>query len=152
MVPSIILSASVSSTLNLKLSTACTLSGECALCSGFGIFMSQLDGGDKLRFATQQSDIGKKLAANSGWVNHSDDLSTMLVVHTPTKAIWIKSSAALRTLLVYNAWFLPLVAFGWAIPTGVRDGIYEFVARNRIAWFGSKPLEPSVRFERKILR
>lgn len=47
----------------------------------------------------------------------------------------IKSSAALRIFVTLG---LPwsLLSVGYALPRVLRDALYDFVARNRVRWFG----------------
>ena len=60
-----------------------------------------------------------------------------IILINPGVAYYIKSDAALEIARGLKGYSLLPVLFGW-IPKGIRDGIYDLVARNRYRMFGKK--------------
>jgi len=107
--------------------------GFCNLCNTSIQRIIKHDKKDNFRFAPLQSEIGEQLAAKKK-INRNQTDSMVLV--EPNGAAFTKSSAALRIAkkLPFYAWlriFLPL-------PTKLRDGVYDLIAKNRYRWFGKK--------------
>lgn len=107
--------------------------GVCNLCNGAITFIIKRDKKDVFRYAPLQSEIGKKLAAK-----HDIDLQKVdsIILMTNNKAV-SKSTAALRIAQqLSGAW--PLFIVFLIVPTFIRNGVYDFIARNRYKWFGKK--------------
>lgn len=107
--------------------------GVCNLCNGAITFIIKRDKKDVFRYAPLQSEIGKKLAAK-----HDIDLQKVdsIILITNNKAV-SKSTAALRIAQqLSGAW--PLFMVFLIVPTFIRNGVYDFIARNRYKWFGKK--------------
>lgn len=107
--------------------------GVCNLCNGAITFIIKRDKKDVFRYAPLQSEIGKKLAAK-----HDIDLQKVdsIILITNNKAV-SKSTAALRIAQqLSGAW--PLFIVFLIVPTFIRNGVYDFIARNRYKWFGKK--------------
>ena len=107
--------------------------GVCNLCNGAITFIIQRDKKDIFRYAPLQSEIGKELAAK-----HHIDLNKVdsIILVTEDKA-YAKSTAALRIAKQLSAGW-PLLAVFLILPRFLRDGVYDFIARNRHRWFGKK--------------
>jgi len=117
--------------------------GVCNLCNGFVRFTIKRDVKKKIIFcplqdsaavelrkkSDQEHDITSVIALSQGkYYQHSD--VTFLIVRTLGGA-W---------LLLYPLKY---------IPSGIRDSIYHWVARNRYKWFGKKEAcEPITDVER----
>jgi len=123
--------------------------GVCNLCNGAVQFIVRRDTGDRFRFAALQSEVGRELCR----ARHIDTtLVDSIILIDPGTAYYIKSDAALEIArdLKGTGW-MPLV-FGW-IPLGVRDAVYDLVARNRYRWFGKKDqcMIPTPELQEKFL-
>ncbi|MBO9620009.1 MAG: DUF393 domain-containing protein [Niabella sp.] len=106
--------------------------GVCNLCNGAVQFIIKRDKRGVFRFASLQSEIGKKLLAQ--YLIPSNYGSIVLI--EGNKA-WTKSTAVLRlSRRLSGAW--PLLYLCLAIPRFLRDPVYNFVARNRYKWFGRR--------------
>lgn len=134
--------------------------GVCGLCQRWVRFLLQRDKAQTLRFAPlqgetiKQAPIGVKLAAGLSPESVGPDVgvtaelpSVIFVVRagTPDEQIFTRSEAALR-LLEHLGGIWRVVSWLRIIPRGVRDGIYDFIARRRYRWFGkdeSCPLPPT---------
>ena len=132
--------------------------GNCALCHGFTKFVAGRDSGDKVRFATQQSDVGRALLKSH---NQPIDLSTIVVIELSDggseqeqaqSECFTKSTAVLRTMRHLGGLWWLLAAF-LIIPTFVRDFCYDLVARNRIRIFGATRAcgLPDIKTKKKVI-
>ena len=111
-------------------------------------FVIRRDKRNIFQFATLQSHSGKKLLEeyNINWKE-----SDSFVIIENGKAFQ-KSSAALR---LYNKlpWYWKWTQVFWIVPKFIRDGVYNFIARNRYRWFGKKEqcMIPTARLKQKFL-
>jgi predicted DCC family thiol-disulfide oxidoreductase YuxK len=107
--------------------------GHCMLCSGFVRFALRQDRKQKLRFLAAQTLLGSALYAHFGL--RTDEYDTyVLLEHQQAR---VKSDAALRIFgLVGFPW--SMICVGRVLPRGIRDSLYDWVARNRIRWFGRR--------------
>jgi len=63
----------------------------------------------------------------------ADDLSSVVLIEAGK--IYVRSTAAFRILRHLSA-PLPLLAWLIVLPPPLRDGVYDWIARNRYGWFG----------------
>jgi predicted DCC family thiol-disulfide oxidoreductase YuxK len=103
--------------------------GVCNLCNGAVRFIIARDPGARFRFASLQSDVGRRLL--------KDDGPPETIVLLEKGKIYSKSSAVLRI-----AWGLrfpwPLLYAFIVVPRPLRDLVYDWVARHRYRWFGKQ--------------
>lgn len=106
--------------------------GQCVLCSRFVAFCLKRDPEGRLKFASAQSAVGRRVVAALGLPDDTLDRTILLfeddTVHTRSTAVL----RALRHLKGPARWLYPLVL----VPKILRDPAYDIVARNRIRWFG----------------
>ena len=108
--------------------------GVCNLCNGFVQFVIKRDKNDVFRYASLQSEIGEQLISERGIDTKTID-SVILI--EPGVAYYLKSDAALqigRELKGYRTLSRVLIL----IPRGLRNIVYDLIARYRYAWFGKK--------------
>lgn len=108
--------------------------GVCNLCNGFIQFVIKRDTADTFRYASLQSEIGKKLLGERGIDSNSID---SVVLIEPGVAYYIKSDAALQ-IGSHLKGFRTISRILYLIPSGLRNIIYDLIARYRYAWFGKK--------------
>ena len=108
--------------------------GVCNLCNGAVNFVIKHDENDVFRYASLQSEIGKKLLSERGLDEEKID-SVMLI--EPGKAFYRKSTAALKIAEHLSGGFKLFKIF-MIVPSFLRDGIYDFIAGHRYKWFGKK--------------
>ncbi len=109
--------------------------GVCNLCTGTVTFIIKRDGKDKFRFASLQSEVGKQLMEE----RHIDPSSNnSIIVIEPQVAYYVKSTAAIEIAKELGGLWPVLQVFSYIFPEGIRDSIYEFIAKNRYKWFGKK--------------
>lgn len=104
--------------------------GVCNLCNGWIRFILKREKNQLYRFASLQSDVGKKLLNDH---NISKNLTSIVLIAEGNA--YQKSDAVLRICANLNyPWYLGR----WLLtmPKTLRDRIYDFVATNRYKWFG----------------
>lgn len=106
--------------------------GNCNLCHRSVQFLLQRDRVGRFRFASLQSQAGRDAIAAVAQSDLPD--SIMLIRGGKLK---VKSTAALAIARGLRfPW--PLVSVFWLVPYPLRDLVYDWVARNRIRWFGKR--------------
>jgi len=108
--------------------------GVCNLCNNFVQFVIEKDAEDIFRFASLQSETGKRLLAERGMDTNTLD---SIVLIEPGVAYYIKSDAALQVGMNLKG-YRNLSKVLNLIPNGLRNIVYDFVARNRYRWYGKK--------------
>ncbi len=104
--------------------------GVCVLCSGWVKFILARDCAQRFRFASIQGDYGRRLALRLG-LDPADPQTNAVVLGG---RVLFKSDSALGVLgeLPGWRWTRPLRA----LPRGLRDWVYDRIARNRYGLFG----------------
>lgn len=103
--------------------------GVCVLCSRWVRFVAQRDAG-RFRFTAVQSPYGHDLAARLGINTDAPETNAVVL----GGVAYFKSDAALAVLGTLPGW--SFVRAGRVVPRGVRDGLYDRIARNRYRLFG----------------
>ncbi|ONG55829.1 thiol-disulfide oxidoreductase [Pseudoroseomonas deserti] len=106
--------------------------GDCALCDGVVRFVLRHERDDRLRFASAWSAAGLALAATHGLTR--EDLRRSFLYVGDGRAL-TRSAAALALARHLRAPWSGLRLLG-ALPRPLRDGVYDRVARHRLALFG----------------
>ncbi|MCG2461351.1 DCC1-like thiol-disulfide oxidoreductase family protein [Flavobacteriaceae bacterium F89] len=123
--------------------------GVCNLCSGAVRFVVKHDRNDVFRIAPLQSVIGRKLMVDR---KIDPDQTTSVVLIDPGKAYYTKSTAVLKIGREFGGIWKSL----WLLerlPVGLRDWIYNLLAKNRYRWFGKKEecMVPGPKLKTKFL-
>ena len=105
--------------------------GHCGLCSGLVQALLRLDDRAVLRFAPLQSAFAKTRLARHGL----DPEALATVVLEAGGRAYVRSDAALRALALLG-WPYRAAAALRVLPQGLRDGVYDWVARHRYRVFG----------------
>jgi len=106
--------------------------GECALCTGSVNFVLDHDRNKKIQFASLQSPPGQALLEFFGLP--MEDFDSFMVVEE--NLCFTKSAAVARLGIHMGGPWKWLARASMIVPTFLNDGIYSFVFRNRIRWFG----------------
>ena len=107
--------------------------GVCNLCNGAVQFIIRHDKRKNFVFASLQSDEGQKLLKQYNFpVN---ELNTFILIEEG-KA-YTRSTGALKVAKKLNG-LLPILSGFLILPASFRDGIYNWVGKNRYKWFGKK--------------
>ncbi|WP_275316798.1 thiol-disulfide oxidoreductase DCC family protein [Tenacibaculum bernardetii] len=108
--------------------------GVCNFCNNTVLWIIRFDKKNKFVFASLQSDIGKKITNHLGIDTLKIDA---IILYAPNISYEIKSTAALKIMNKFGGfWKLTQVFF--FIPEGIRNIVYDFIAKNRYNWFGKK--------------
>lgn len=107
--------------------------GVCNLCNASVQFVIRHDPRHHFRFASLQSEYGKKILAEHQLP--PDDYGSFLLLEDGR--LYKQSTAALRVARKLNAAW-PLLYGFVIVPPFIRNAVYNFVARNRYKWFGKK--------------
>ncbi|HXL54717.1 MAG TPA: thiol-disulfide oxidoreductase DCC family protein [Chitinophagaceae bacterium] len=107
--------------------------GVCNLCSGFVQFIIKHDPRHQFRFASLQSEFGKKVMQYFGLP--VDQFNSFILLEDGK--IYTRSTGALRVAKKLNRSWSLLYSF-IVIPRFIRDSVYNFIARKRYKWFGKK--------------
>lgn len=108
--------------------------GVCNLCNNAVNFIIERDQNDIFRFASLQSEVGRKLTMERGIDPEAMD---SIILIEPGVAYYQRSTAALEISKDLSGGYSFLKHFSF-LPEGFRDGIYNFIANNRYKWFGKK--------------
>ena len=107
--------------------------GVCNLCNGAVQFLIRRDRKDVFRFASLQSEPAQSLL--KGHQLKSDQFDSIVVVKAGR--VYERSDAV---MILADALGFPwkLMVAGKVLPRFLRDGLYNFIARNRYRIFGRR--------------
>jgi predicted DCC family thiol-disulfide oxidoreductase YuxK len=107
--------------------------GVCNLCSSSVRFILKHDKKNQFLFSSLQGKTGQAYLKKFNLP--VDAFNSFMLVEG--EKLYTRSSGALRMLkYLGNGWQL-LYAF-IIVPKFIRDGVYNFIAKNRYRWFGKK--------------
>ena len=107
--------------------------GVCNLCNGSVQAIIRKDKNDVIKFATLQSETGKQLLKDRGLAEGE----TNSIVYIKGDQYFLRSDAVLEIgKTLGRGW--GVFYFLKFIPSQIRDGMYNLIARNRYKWFGKK--------------
>ena len=107
--------------------------GECNLCNNWVNLVIRFDKKQRFKFCTLQSQIGRKLIGKQ----FSLDTFPETVLLLENGKLYTHSTAALN-IVQHLAFPVSLLAVFKIIPVKMRDGMYNWIARNRYKWFGKR--------------
>jgi predicted DCC family thiol-disulfide oxidoreductase YuxK len=111
-------------------------------------FIIRQDKKNVFLFAALQSESGRKLLDQYKIDWRAND---SFVTIQNGKA-YMKGNAALK---LYNKlpWYWKWTQVFWIVPRFIRDGVYNFIAKNRYRWFGKKEecMIPTTEMKQKFL-
>lgn len=107
--------------------------GVCNLCNNFVQLIIRNDRQEKFLFSPIQSDFARKFLLENKF-NGQDSDSVILFIDG---SFYTKSNAALRIAKSMNGLW-PLFWIFIIIPSPIRNWVYDFIARNRLKWFGKR--------------
>src|ERR1700759_2182021 len=122
--------------------------GYCALCSGWAQFVLRHDTHGTYRLLAAQSPLGHALYVHYG-LDPQDYETNILVADG---VAWFKSEGSIRMAEGLGRPWSLAAAFR-ILPGSVRDRLYEFIARNRLRFFGKRETcyVPERRYEDRFL-
>jgi predicted DCC family thiol-disulfide oxidoreductase YuxK len=114
----------------LNMQSIVLIDGVCVLCSHSYRFVTARDRDRRFRFLAIQQPEGRAIASSYG-IN-PDEPATFILVEGGVAHV--RSDAALRILGQLPRWRWTRVLR--IVPSGLRDRLYDLIARNRYRWFG----------------
>lgn len=108
--------------------------GVCNLCNSSVNKVIKWDKKNVFMFASLQSEYGKGLIDS---LNIDTENTDSIILYEPGVSYEIKSTAILRIANVLGG-FWKLMNIFFILPTGLRDLVYDFIAKNRYKWYGKK--------------
>lgn len=123
--------------------------GVCNLCNSAVQFVIQHDKNDVFRFVALQSELGQQILNHIGIDSKNID---SIILYEPTIAYYYKSSAAIEIARNLGGFWHFGTVFR-IIPTGIRNLLYDYIAKNRYKWYGKKErcMIPTPELKRKFL-
>lgn len=103
--------------------------GVCGLCNRSVKFLLKKEKSNDLLFSPLQSEFAKNQL-------NKFNIHTDSIVYIHNNKAYTKSGAALRLCLRLK-YLWPLMAVFLIVPPFIRDFVYDFIAKNRITWFGT---------------
>jgi len=123
--------------------------GVCNFCNSSVLRIIAHDKKNRFLFTSLQSESGKYITA---YFNiDTTKIDSIILVESDTEYS-IKSTAALKILNHFNG-FWKLFQICWIIPSFIRNSMYNYIAKNRYAWFGKKDncMIPSTEIKSKFI-
>ncbi len=108
--------------------------GVCNLCNASVQYVIRHDPHDRFRFASLQGKVGQQIISE-----HKIDTSKTdsILLYSNDGQLWNKSTAALK---IASKLGFPrnLAALFFIVPSFIRNGVYDYIAKNRYKWYGKK--------------
>jgi predicted DCC family thiol-disulfide oxidoreductase YuxK len=105
--------------------------GVCNLCNGTVQFILKRDKKNLFKFASLQGNYGQETLKKFGLPGRNPNSFILL----EGEHIYTHSTGALRLFRHLGGVWKLLYGF-IIVPRFIRDGLYNFIARNRYRWFG----------------
>ena len=109
------------------------LDGVCNLCNSSVQYVIKHDPNARFTFASLQGKTGQELLKKHG-LSDNELNSFVLIINDK---VFTRSAAALTVAKQLSGVTKMLYGF-MIIPPFIRDGVYNFIAKNRYKWFGKK--------------
>jgi predicted DCC family thiol-disulfide oxidoreductase YuxK len=108
--------------------------GVCNLCNSAVQFVIKHDKKDVFRFVALQSELGQEILAYIGIDSKNID---SVILYEPRVAYYYKSSAAIEIAGSLGGFWHFGTVFR-IFPAGMRNYLYDYIAKNRYKWYGKK--------------
>lgn len=109
--------------------------GVCNLCNNSVQYVIKHDKKNLFMFTALQSETGKQIIKK--FKIDTSQIDSILLFNPKKDIITYKSSAALK--VAFDLGFpTHLLSVFLIIPSFIRNGVYDFIARNRYKWYGKK--------------
>jgi predicted DCC family thiol-disulfide oxidoreductase YuxK len=110
--------------------------GYCVLCSGWVNFVLKHDKRKVYRLLAAQSPLGQALYVHYGLGSAgTDDYQSNLLIHSGL--VFIRSEGTIQ-MAEGLGWPWRIAGVMRVLPLAWRDRLYDWVARNRLHWFGKR--------------
>jgi len=106
--------------------------GVCNFCNSSVLRIIKHDKKNIFLFTSLQSASGKRITAHFNI--DTTQIDSIILIESSTKYS-VKSTAALKILKQFNGFWM-FFQICWVIPPFIRNSVYNYIAKNRYAWFG----------------
>jgi predicted DCC family thiol-disulfide oxidoreductase YuxK len=106
--------------------------GVCNLCNTTVSFLIKHDSKNHLYFAAQQNPFGTIIMQEKEIM-----IENKSVIFIKKDNVYYKSDAIIEIAKFLTGW-PSIIKYSWMIPKFIRDGIYDFIAKNRYRIFGKR--------------
>lgn len=123
--------------------------GVCNLCESSVQFIIKHDNKDVFRFIAIQSDLGQKIIKHIGIdISKTDSI----ILYEPGISYHYKGEAALFIAQDLSGIY-SLLSYLNFIPNFIKNGVYDYIAKNRYKWYGKKEacMIPTAELKSKFL-
>ena len=107
--------------------------GVCNFCNSSVNFVIDRDKKSVIKFAALQSEAGQQLLQQFNL--STSEFNSFIFIEAGT--VYTASTAALKVSKYLTALW-PLLYGFIIVPKFIRDGVYNWIAKNRYKWFGKK--------------
>jgi len=107
--------------------------GVCNFCNGMVNFVIPREKKSVIKFAALQSETGQQLLKQFNLSTY--EFNSFIFIEAGR--VYTQSTGALKVSKYLSA-FWPLLYGLIIVPKFIRDGIYNWIAKNRYKWFGKK--------------
>ena len=109
--------------------------GICNFCNRWVNFIIRHDKKGKIKLAALQSEAGKRILKENNLAQLIDNMDTFIFIDEEKN--YTRSSAGIRIAKYLNGgWKLFFVFI--IVPKFIRDGVYNWLAKNRYKWWGKR--------------
>jgi predicted DCC family thiol-disulfide oxidoreductase YuxK len=124
--------------------------GVCNLCNTSVQYVIKHDKKNSFMFTALQSDIGQQIIKD---YNIDTSKTDSILLYTPQTGVVSKSTAALK--IAQNLGFPQnVMSIFFIVPPFIRNGVYDYIAKNRYKWYGKKEscMIPTPELKSKFLK
>ncbi|MGK0253875.1 MAG: putative DCC family thiol-disulfide oxidoreductase YuxK [Mariniflexile sp.] len=108
--------------------------GVCNLCNTSVQYVIKHDKKNSFMFTALQSEVGQQIIKD---YNIDTSKTDSILLYTPENGVVSKSTAALK--IAQNLGFPQnVMSIFFIIPPFIRNGVYDYIAKNRYKWYGKK--------------
>lgn len=108
--------------------------GVCNLCNTAVNYIIEKDAQDIFRFVALQSELGIKI---TNYIGIDSSKIDSIILYEPGSAYYYKAEAALKIAKQLKGAVSLLTVFNF-IPNGIKNLVYDYIAKNRYKWYGTK--------------
>jgi predicted DCC family thiol-disulfide oxidoreductase YuxK len=124
--------------------------GVCNLCNTSVQYVIKHDKKNSFMFTALQSDVGQQIIKD---YNIDTSKTDSILLYTPQTGVVSKSTAALK--IAQNLGFPQnVMSIFFIVPPFIRNGVYDYIAKNRYKWYGKKEscMIPTPELKSKFLK
>ena len=107
--------------------------GECNFCDASVQFIIKYDKNNLMKFASQQSEVGKKILSNFGY----DNISLDTIIFLKNNKLYTKTNAIIEICRLLKGFPRYLIILK-IIQENTRDYFYSIFSKHRYRLFGKK--------------